>query len=114
MKKYLEYAKHVTNDKYIIAWVKVTLSNYLELRIKINKDCAKQVGGVVSEIISGTNSLIVTGENSRIKAQKNTLVIGYKYDEKGNISTYKVMQIDGKKIKEDTWYMYKNGEFVEE
>lgn len=75
-------------------------------------DCA-QIGS------SGEYSVICcAGNNSKVKAKKGSWITlaEWKYSEEK--STYipicvKTEQVDGEKIKEDTFYTLKNGEFVE-
>ena len=74
---------------------------------------AQQVGGDSAQQESGNNSVMVAGENSKFKSGLNSLIVTYWYDDKGDIAGYKVAQVDGDKIKADTWYKLENGEFVE-
>ena len=53
------------------------------------------------------------GVNGKIKGKKGNWIVLAEYDEKMLPLCVKSAQIDGKKIKEDTFYQLKNGEFVE-
>ena len=90
-------------------------------RADIGGDSAKQVGGYSAQQVGGDwakqeaekNSIMVAGRNSKFKAGLNSVILHYWYDDNGNIAGYKVAQVDGEKIKADTWYTLKDGEFVE-
>ena len=68
---------------------------------------------------SGKHSVICcAGHGSKVKAKKGSWITlsewEYSETEKANIPIcVKTVQVDGKAIKEDTYYMLKNGEFVE-
>ena len=53
------------------------------------------------------------GVTGKIKGKKGNWIVLAEYDEKRLPLCVKSAQIDGKKIKEDTFYQLKNGEFVE-
>ena len=53
------------------------------------------------------------GVNGKIKGKKGNWIVLAEYDTTGFPLCVKSAQIDGKKIKEDTFYQLKNGEFVE-
>lgn len=53
------------------------------------------------------------GVNGKIKGKKGDWIVLAEYDENGLPLCVKSAQIDGEKIKEDTFYQLKNGEFVE-
>ncbi|MGN1092139.1 MAG: hypothetical protein ACI4RS_00640, partial [Monoglobaceae bacterium] len=75
-------------------------------------DCAK-IGS------SGDYSVICcAGNNSKVKAKKGSWITlaEWEYSEEKNAYIpicVKTEQVDGEKIKEDTFYTLKNGEFVE-
>ena len=56
---------------------------------------------------------MVAGKGSKFKSGMNSLIVAYWYDDKGNLASYKVAQVDGEKINADTWYKLEDGEFVE-
>ena len=80
---------------------------------QVGGDSAKQVGGDWAKQEAEKNSIMVAGRNSKFKAGLNSVILHYWYDDNGNIAGYKVAQVDGEKIKADTWYTLKDGEFVE-
>ena len=70
-----------------------------------------------AEVASGGSVAIVTGYQSKAKAGIGSAIV---ISERGewNGETYPLINIkaaivDGEKIKADTWYTLKNGEFVE-
>lgn len=70
-----------------------------------------------AEVANGGSVAIVTGCNSKAKAGLGSAIV---VAERGdwNGKTYPLLNIkaaivDGEKIKADTWYTLKNGEFVE-
>ena len=70
-----------------------------------------------AEVSNGDSVAIVTGYNSKAKAGLGSAIV---IAERGvwNGKTYPLINIkaaivDGEKIKADTWYTLKNGEFVE-
>ena len=73
--------------------------------------------GSAAEVSNGDSVAIVTGYNSKAKAGFGSAIV---ITERGvwNGKTYPLINIkaaivDGEKIKADTWYTLKNGEFVE-
>ena len=66
---------------------------------------------------NGENALIMcSGERTSVKAKKGSWITLTEWEHKG----YKIYPIcvkteyvDGKKIKEDTWYQLKKGKFIE-
>ena len=66
---------------------------------------------------SGKNSVICcAGNNSRVKAKVGTWVTLAEWEVQGDEYIpvcVKTEKVDGERIKEDTWYTLKNGEFVE-
>ena len=64
--------------------------------------------------LNGKNSVGANiGKNGRIKGKKGNWIVLAEYDGKGKPLCVKSAQIDGIKIKEDTFYKLENGEFVE-
>ena len=89
-------------------------------RIFSNGNKAKiNTSGHCSEITSnGYDSVIIcSGSGSIVKAKKGSCITltEYSCDDNGDesMATIKTEYVDGKRIKEDTWYKLKNGEFVE-
>ena len=63
---------------------------------------------------SGENSICVAiGPDSFVKGIKGTWITLVEYDDEGKISCVKSAQIDGIKLKADTYYKLKNKRFVE-
>ena len=72
-----------------------------------NKDSAK-IGS------SGDYAVVsAIGINSRINAKKGSWITLAEYDDDNKPICVKSAKIDGKKLKEDVWYILKNKKFVE-
>ena len=74
-------------------------------------------GRSAAEVSNGDSVAIVTGYQSKAKAGLGSAIVIAERDE-WNGETYPLINIkaaivDGEKIKADTWYTLKNGEFVE-
>ena len=74
-------------------------------------------GRSAAEVSNGDSVAIVTGYQSKAKAGLGSAIVIAERDE-WNGETYPLLNIkaaivDGEKIKADTWYTLKNGEFVE-
>lgn len=73
--------------------------------------------GSAAEVSNGDSVAIVTGYNSKAKAGLGSaIVIAERGDWNGKtypLNNIKAAIVDGEKIKADTWYTLKNGEFVE-
>jgi hypothetical protein len=64
--------------------------------------------------INGSNSIAMAcGKNSIMKGKKGNWIVLAEYDENNKIIGVISGKIDGEKIKEDVWYMAKNGKFEE-
>ena len=99
--------------------------NFGESEKESNDDSAKigssgnyaQIGssGYSAQIKSeGINSIIsAIGKKSTIKAKKDSWIVLAEFDEKGIVKSVKSGKIDGKILKEDTFYILKDGEFKE-
>ena len=72
--------------------------------------------GSAAEVSNGDSVAIVTGYNSKAKAGLGSaIVIAERGDWNGKtypLNNIKAAIVDGEKIKADTWYTLKNGEFV--
>ena len=55
----------------------------------------------------------MAGSGSTFKAGLHSVILHYWYDDDYNIVGFKAAQVDGEKIKADTWYKLVDGEFVE-
>lgn len=62
--------------------------------------------------LNGRNAIAIAGKNSRIKGVIGSWIVLTEYDDDYNIIAVKSKQVDGKKIKENTWYTLKNGRFT--
>ena len=64
---------------------------------------------------TGVNGLSVArGNNAKVKGGVGAVLVIVEENETSyNIKEWKAAVVDGEKIKPDTWYMLKNGEFVE-
>ena len=91
------------------------------------------VGGYSSNLVGGDDSNLAGGNDSNLAGGDSSLIIGrngcnakgglhsvivlteWKYDDNGNYVPIAVKSeiVDGVRIKADTWYKLKNGEFVE-
>lgn len=80
---------------------------------QVGGDRARQIGGHYAQQVGGKNAIMVAGKDSKFKADMHSLIVACEYDTKGNLSGYKVAQVDGETVKPNTWYMLKDGEFVE-
>ncbi len=61
----------------------------------------------------GEKSVVVMGNESKIKGKKGTLIVFYEKDKNENIISYQAVIIDGRKVKEDTWYKLENKKLME-
>jgi hypothetical protein len=78
-------------------------------------DCsvATNTGDCSVATVEGKNSVaIVTGYNSKAKGVKGSWIVCTERDKNYNILCVKATEIDGEKIKENTFYTLKNGQFV--
>ena len=73
----------------------------------------EMAGGNYAKMAGGKNSVIVCGHGSMAKAGKNSVIVLTESGISGNIVRFKAEQVDGVRIKEDTFYFLKDGEFKE-
>ena len=74
---------------------------------------ATNTGDRSAATVEGKSSVaIVTGYNSKAKGVKGSWIVCTERDKNYNILCVKATEIDGEKIKENTFYTLKNGEFV--
>ena len=96
-------------------------------------DCSNLVGGDSSNLSGGNRSNLAGGDDSNLAGGDSSLIVGqnrcnakgglhsvivlteWKYDDNGNYVPIAVKSeiVDGVRIKANTWYKLKNGEFVE-
>ena len=82
---------------------------------------SKLAGGNYSKLAGGDNSMLEIGkggiavgdQNSQAKGKIGSCIVLCERDNNYNLTNVKAVIIDGKKIKEDTWYKLENGKFVE-
>ena len=78
-----------------------------------NRSAATNTGDYSAATAEGKSSVaIVTGYNSKAKGVKGSWIVCTERDKSYNILCVKATEIDGEKIKENTFYTLKNGEFV--
>ena len=74
-------------------------------------------GGYGSNLAGGNSSLIIGRNGCNVKGGLHSVIVltEWKYDDNGNYVPIAVKAeiVDGVRIKADTWYKLKNGEFVE-
>ena len=74
-------------------------------------------GGYQSNLAGGNSSLIIGRNGCNVKGGLHSVIVltEWKYDDNGNYVPIAVKAeiVDGVRIKTDTWYKLKNGEFVE-
>ena len=64
--------------------------------------------------VSGKDSIAVAnGYKSKARGAIGCYIVLTEYDDSGNMLLAKMAKVDGAIIKENTWYMLENGEFVE-
>ena len=76
-------------------------------------DCAKLAGGNCATLAGGKGAIIVGDNGSVAKGKKGAVILLVERNAKNEIINFNAVQVDGKKIKEDTFYKLENGEFVE-
>ena len=76
-------------------------------------DWAQLAAGNRAQLAAGENSVMVGDNGSIAKSMKGSVIVLVERDDDYNIISYKAEQVDGERIKEDTWYKIENGEFVE-
>ena len=130
-----KFDKHKTDSK--VATTKIKIGVKLDLKAFISasidfvfKSCkfgysaqqassgdyAKQAssGDSAKSEINGKYSISASiGRNSKIRGKKGNWITLAEYDNEGKPICVKSAKIDGKKIKEDTWYILKNKKFIE-
>ena len=79
-----------------------------------NQSAATNTGYYSAATASGKNSVAVAwGYAGKAKGAKGCYLVLAEYTEDGELSSAKMEKVDGERIKEDTFYTMKNGEFVE-
>lgn len=73
----------------------------------------KLVGDYATKLIGGSNAIIVGDHGSTAKGKKGSIIVLVERDGDLNIVNFKVVQVDGEKIKEDVLYKLENGELIQ-
>ena len=74
---------------------------------------ATLAGGDDATLVGGKNSLMIGDNGSIAKGKKGAVILLVERDTDYNILNFNAVQVDGEKIKEDTFYKLENGKFVE-
>lgn len=75
---------------------------------------ASNTGDYSATSVSGKHSVAVNiGYKGKVKGALGCWIVCAEHDSKGNVIDVQIKKVDGKAIKADTWYMLKNGKFVE-
>ena len=102
----LKIGKKLTFTDFVNAGVKAVLNN-------AESGKATNTGDYSAATVEGKSSVaIVTGYSSKAKGVKGSWIVCTERDNNYNILCVKATEIDGEKIKENTFYILKNGEFV--
>ena len=79
-----------------------------------NRSAATNTGNHSAASVEGKESIaIVTGRHSRAKGAKGCWLVLTERDDDGHILCVKAAEVDGVKIKADTWYKLIDGQFTE-
>ena len=102
----LKIGKKLTFTDFVSAGIKAVLNN-------VESDKATNTGDCSAATVEGKSSVaIVTGYGGKAKGVKGSWIVCTERDNNYNILCVKATEIDGEKIKENTFYTLKNGEFV--
>ena len=111
----LKIEKKLTFTDFVNAGVKAVLNNVESDKATNTGDysAATNTGDYSAATVEGKSSVaIVTGYSSKAKGVKGSWIVCTERDNNYNILCVKATEIDGEKIKENTFYTLKNGEFV--
>ena len=111
----LKIEKKLTFTDFVNAGVKAVLNNVESDKATNTGDysAATNTGDYSAATVEGKSSVaIVTGYSSKAKGVKGSWIVCTERDNNYNILCVKATEIDGEKIKENTFYILKNGEFV--
>ena len=76
-------------------------------------DGASLAGGDRTTLAGGIGAILAGDVGSVAKGKKGAVMLLVERNEKYEIINFNAVQVDGEKIKEDTFYKLENGEFVE-
>ena len=111
----LKIEKKLTFTDFVNAGVKAVLNNVESDKATNTGDysVATNTGNCSAATVEGKSSVaIVTGYGGKAKGVKGSWIVCTERDNNYNILCVKATEIDGEKIKENTFYTLKNGEFV--
>ncbi len=120
----LKIGKKLTFTDFVSAGIKAVLNNVESDKATNTGDCsaatntgnysvATNTGDCSAATVEGKSSVaIVTGYGGKAKGVKGSWIVCTERDNNYNILCVKATEIDGEKIKENTFYTLKNGEFV--
>lgn len=118
--KKLKVGAKLTLPQFIKASVDVLYENIkTEVEEETNKiknsggDNATLAGGNWATLAGGYNSLMIGDNGSMAKGKRGAVILLVERDKDYNITNFNAVQVDGEKIKEDTFCRLENGEFVE-
>ena len=117
--KKLRIGAKLSLSEFIKASIDVTQTTIREevdkarLKAKKGGNSAKLAGGYSAKLAGGENAVMVGGHGSIAKGKKGSVIVLVATDNYGNIVNFKAEQVDGERIKEDTFYMLVDGEFQE-
>ena len=110
----LDYSVNSGRNYSVNSGRNYSVNSGLDYSVNSGLDSSVCAGRHNSEIrLEGVNSFGIAGKNSKIKAKKGCAICLVEFDNNGDIIDVKSAIIDGKKLKEDTFYSLKDGEFVE-
>ena len=66
-----------------------------------------------AEALGEDSIAVANGAHSKARGAMGCYLVLTEYDDDGSMICAKMSQVDGKTIKENVWYILKNGEFVE-
>ena len=118
MDNYNKVAMHNSNEVAMDDHNEVAMHNYNEVAMDNYNEVAMDnyniaCGNRNNEVSFGEKTILVMGNGSKVKGKIGSWFVLFERDNEGEIVIAKLAQIDGKTIKEDTWYELKEGKFVE-
>ena len=75
--------------------------------------CGAANAGYCGAASVGENGVAIVSTNGKAKGCIGSVLVLVYRDDYGNITEFKAVQVDGKEVKENTWYMLDNGELKE-
>ena len=97
---------------------KVAMTDYNKVAMRNSNEVAMNdyniaCGNTKNEVSFGLKTIVVMGDKSRVKGKIGSWFTLFERDNNGEIINAELRRIDGKKIKEDTWYTMKDGKIIE-